>query len=303
MKVEVKKIDATKRELRFEVPRERVTQKLEEVYNDISKQADVKGFRPGKAPRHVLEANYSKLAQEETIKKLIPEVYQEGIQKESLNPIDLPEINDVSFKDGVVSFTARLDVKPEVKIKNYKGIKIAKKDSQVTDEEIDKTFEFFKQGQGQGKEVPIDDAFAKSLGYASLQDFRTSLKRQLEIDKDRQNRMDVENQVMEYLMKNTDIIVPESAVNRQLEHLMEDTKQRLRSQGLKDEDITKREDEMRKDLHKSAERDIKVYFILDKIAELENITVEKGENLFHKIIGFLLKEANWVNEAQSKEAK
>ena len=117
MKVEIKKIDATKRELRFEVPQERVTQKLDEVYNEIGKQAEVKGFRAGKAPRHVLEAHYGKLAQDEMIKKLIPEVYQETIVKEQLNPIDLPEIENVSFKDGTVSFTAKLDIKPEVIIK------------------------------------------------------------------------------------------------------------------------------------------------------------------------------------------
>ena len=293
MKVEVKKIDATKRELRFEVSRERVIKKLEEVYQEIGKGAEVKGFRPGKAPRQVLENRFGKLAQEEMMKKLIPEVYQEAVTKEKLLPIDLPEIKDVSFKDGMVSFTATMDIKPEVNIKNYKGIKIQKKSSQVTDEEIGKTIEFFKKGQGQGKEVPIDDAFAKSLGYSSFQDFRDSLRRQLEIDKDRQNRMDVENQVVEYLLKNTELVLPESAVKRQQEHLLEDTKQRLRKQGIKEEDLNKQENEMRTELKKSAERDIKVYFILDKIAELENINVEKEENLFHKIIGFLLKEANW----------
>ena len=161
---------------------------------------------------------------------------------------------------------------------------------------IEKTFELFKQGQGKGKDIPFDDTFAKSLGYASLNDFKASLRRQLEIDKDRHNRMDVENQVIEYLLKNTTLNVPESAVARQLEHLMEDTKQRLRTQGAKDEDIKKQEEEMRTELKKSAERDIKVYFILEKIAELENITVERGENLFHKIIGFLLKEANWESK-------
>jgi len=293
MKIEVKKIDATRRELKLEVPKGRVTQKLEEVYLEIGKEAEVKGFRQGKAPRHVLESRFAKLAQDEMIKKLIPEIYQEAIKNEQLSPIDLPEIDNVSVKDGTLSFTAKFDIKPEIKIKDYKGITIIKKSTEITDDEIEKTFEFFKKGQGQGKEIPIDDAFAKSLGYASLQDFKASLRRQLEIDKDRHNRMDVENQVIEYLLKSTNFTVPESAVNRQLEHLMEDTKQRMRSQGVKEEDITKREEEMRSELKKSAERDIKVYFTLEKIAEIENITVEKGENLFHKIIGFLLKEANW----------
>ena len=296
MKVELKKIDATRRELKFEVPKSRVSEEMEKVYEEIGKQAEVKGFRQGKAPRHVLESRFAKLAQDEMIKKLIPEIYQEAITNEKLNPIDLPEIADVSFKDGELSFTAKFDVKPEIKIKDYKGIKIAKKSSEVADEEIEKTFELFKQGQGKGKDIPFDDTFAKSLGYASLNDFKVSLRRQLEIDKDRHNRMDVETQVIDYLLKNTTLNVPESAVLRQLEHLMEDTKQRLRTQGAKDEDIKKQEEEMRTELKKSAERDIKIYFILEKIAELENITVERGENLFHKIIGFLLKEANWESK-------
>ncbi len=300
MKVEVKKIDATKRELKFVVPKDRVSKKLEEVYAEIGKGAEVKGFRPGKAPRHVLENRFSTIAREEAIKKLIPEVYQEAITSEALSPIDMPDIHDVSFKDGGVSFTATLDVKPEVVIKNYKGITIERKSSDVTDEDIDKTIGFFKQGQAQGKEIPIDDTFARSLGYASLIDFRASLKRQLEIDKDRHNRMDVENQVVEYLLKNTRISVPESAVNRQLEHLLEDTKQKMKSQGARDEDIKKQEPEMRVELQKSAERDIKIYFTLDKVAELENITIEKGENLFHKVLGFLLKEAQWTTQEVTK---
>lgn len=298
MKVEVKKIDATKRELKFEIPKERVTKKMDEVYHDLGKVATVKGFRPGKAPRHVLEEHHAKLAEEEMIKKLIPEVYQEAIEQEALQPIDLPEIDDVHFKDGTVSFTAKLDIRPDVKVKDYKGIKVTKKNSQVTDEELNKTFEFLKKGQGQDKEVTIDDNFARSLGYPNLEDFKTSLKRQMEIDKDRQNRLDVENQVIEHLIKNTTLVVPESAVHKQLERLVEDARHRLEHQGAKKEDIDKKEEEIRKNLKPVAERDIKVYFILDKIAELENIMVDKNENLFYKVLAFLLKEADWQEESR-----
>lgn len=298
MKVEVKKIDATKRELKFEVPKERVAKKLEEVYGELGKVATIKGFRPGKAPRHVIQEHHGKLAEEEMIKKIIPEVYQEALEKEALDPIDMPEIEDVHLKDGIISFKATLDVKPEVKIKNYKKIKVVKKTSAVTDEEINKTFEFLKKGQGQDKEIAIDDNFARGLGYPSLEDFKASLKRQMEIDKDRQNRLDVENQIVEYLLKNTTLAVPESAVKRQLEHLVEDGKHRLEHQGAKKEDIDKKEEELRKNLKSVAERDIKMYFILGKIAELENITVDKNENLFYKVLAFLLKEADWQEESK-----
>ena len=139
MKVEVKKIDATCRELKFEVPKERVSKKMEEVYQEIGKTATIKGFRPGKAPRHLLETHHGKLVKEETLKQLIPEIYQEGLEREKINPMDLPEIHDVSFKDGIIAFSAKLDVRPEVKIKNYKGIVVQRKPSTVSEEDVNET--------------------------------------------------------------------------------------------------------------------------------------------------------------------
>src|SRR3989338_8783449 len=181
MKVEVKKVDAVSRELRFEIPKERVIQKLDEVYKELGKVAKVRGFRPGKVPRHVLESHHSQLAQEEVVKKLIPDAYQEGIEREKLNPIDLPEIFDVNFREGMVTFRAKLDIKPEVKIADYKGIKVKRKSSTVTEEELNKTLELFKKGQGEDKEINIDDTFARGLGFPSLEEFKKSLARQMEM--------------------------------------------------------------------------------------------------------------------------
>ena len=69
MKVEVKKVDALKREMKFEIPREKVTEAMDAVYTEIGKYAKVKGFRPGKVPRHILVSSHGQLAKDETIKK------------------------------------------------------------------------------------------------------------------------------------------------------------------------------------------------------------------------------------------
>jgi FKBP-type peptidyl-prolyl cis-trans isomerase (trigger factor) len=293
MKVEVKKVDAVKRELKFEIPKERVSQKLDEIYKELGKVVKVKGFRPGKVPRHILESQYSKTAHEEMIQKLIPEVYHDGIQQEQLSPIDMPEIEDVQFKEGIIKFTAKLDIKPEVKIDNYKGIKVKRKSSGVTEEEINKTLEYFKQGQGKDKDVQIDDAFAHGLGYPSLEEFKKSLSRQLEMDKYRQNRYDVENQIIESLIKKAKLVVPQSLVRRQIEHRVAEGKKRLNAQGLPAEEIKKKEEEMRKELKTPVERDVKVYLILDKIGQEEGIQAKDGENLPAKVMEFLLKKAKW----------
>lgn len=293
MKLAVKKLDPVRWELKFEVPRERVSEKFDKIYGALGKAVKVKGFRPGKVPRHILESQHSKLAQEEVMKELIPEVYQEGLEKEKIKPIDLPEILDIHLDEGKVTFTAKLDVKPEVKVSGYKKIKVKRKSSTVTPEELDTTLEFFKKGQGEGKEATIDDAFAHGLGFPSLAEFTKSLTRQLEIDKDRHNRMDVEDQVVEHLLKRAQLTTPGSMVKKQLARRLEDIRRRLASQGLSPEEIKKKEDEIRPRLEESVEKDIRVYLILDKIAEQEIIPVKEGENLAVKVMEFLLKEAEW----------
>ncbi len=292
MKVEVKKIDTLRRELKFEIPQERVSQTMDEVYNEIGKYAKIKGFRSGKVPRHILTASHGKLAQEETIKKLIPQVYHEGIGEHKLNPIDLPEISEVDLKDGVLRFKAVLDVQPEVKIEKYKGIGVQPKTNKVTEEDMNRTLKFFKKGQGE-KEVAIDDTFAKGMGFPSLQEFKEALTRQLQIDKDRQSRLEIENQIVEELLKNAKLTVPQSLVKRQLAYRTQETLKHFKNHQLSEEELKKKEEEIRKELEPIVERDVKIYLILEEIAKLENIEVKENENMAVKVMELLLKEAKW----------
>ncbi len=292
MKVEVKKTDGLKRELSFEIPRERVSKAMDEVYVEIGKHAQIKGFRPGKVPRNILVSSHGKLAQDETIKKLIPEAYHQGIGEQKLDPIDLPEISNVDLKDGILTFTATLDIRPEIKIDRYKGIKVKPQDNKVTEEDLNKTLEFFKKGQGD-KEVAIDDAFAKGMGFPSLQEFKDALSRQLQMDKDRKNRSEIENQIVEELLKNAKLSVPQSLVKRQLVYRTQETLKRFKNQGLSADELKNKEEEIRKELETVVERDVKVYLILEEIAKIEKIEVKENEHIASKVIELLLKEAKW----------
>jgi FKBP-type peptidyl-prolyl cis-trans isomerase (trigger factor) len=64
-------------------------------------------------------------------------------------------------------------------------------------------------------------------------------------------------------------------------------------EGMKKEDIDSKAEEFKKELKKMAERDIKVFFIFDRIAEAENIKPEKQDMMFKKVMEFLMKEAVW----------
>ncbi len=292
MKVDVKKVDAIKREMKFEVPRERVTKALDAVYLEISKHAKIKGFRPGKAPRQVIENSYAKMAQEEMIKKLVPEAYHQALGEHKIEPIDLPEISDVQMTDGALTFKATLDIRPDIKLGTYKGITVVRKSNDVTDEELNKTLEFFQKGQGD-KKIEMDDTFAKGMGFATLDEFKTALKRQLETDKNRQNRMDLENQIIEALVKDAKLLVPQSLKTRQLNHRLTETVKRMKTQGAKDEDIKAKIDEIRTQLEEVVEKDVKVYLILEEIAKLEKIEATDPQQVPHKVMELLLKEAKW----------
>ncbi|MBF0485253.1 MAG: hypothetical protein HQL16_01935 [Candidatus Omnitrophica bacterium] len=297
MKVSVKKIDALRREMHFEVPKDRVAKKLDEVLSEITKHAKIPGFRKGKAPKNMVQTAHSSVAREEMLKGLIPEVYQEGVKGENLDPIDFPAIDQVELNEGILKFRATFDVRPKVEIKDYKGIPVTKKTPEVSDEEINKTIDYFKKGRGLDDKAELDDAFAKSMGFPTLEDFKKALKRNLEIDKERQNRQEIENQLVDELFKKSKFDVPQSLVDRQLEGRLQEFHRRLKAYGAKDEDIAKKIEESKKEIREAAEKDVKVFLLLQKIAELENISVEKGENLAVKVMEFLLKEAKWEEKS------
>ncbi|MCA9403902.1 MAG: hypothetical protein KC897_08985 [Candidatus Omnitrophica bacterium] len=291
MKVEVKKVNEVSRELTFEVPKETVTPKFDEVYKDLAKKVTVKGFRKGKVPRNILETHHRQQAEEEVIRKVVGEAYEKALQDEDIHPIDMPEIHNVSLKEGVVRFTAKLEIKPDIQLKEYKGLKVKRKESKVTDDELNKTLEIFKQGEG--KDVDVNDDFAKGMGFPSLEEFKKSLARQLEMEKDRQNKVDVENQIIEQLLKSTKVTVPKSLVERQLHRRLHDYQNQMQQQGIAAEEAQKRIKESEKELRTAVEKDVQVYLILDKIAAEEKMDIKQGENLPAKVIEFLLKEAKW----------
>ena len=296
MKIETKKIDACKREISIEIPKELVSQKFDEIYKEIGKKVQIKGFRPGKAPRDILESRHSDLAREEVLKDLIPSTYKQAIEKEKLDPVDLPEVSDVQFKENVISFKAKVEIRPEVKIKNYKSLRVKRKKTKVSGEDIDKSLDSLKKSQGLDDKAAIDDAFAKGLGHSNLADLKENIKKQMEIIKDQQARQDVENQIIEQLLKNSSFELPESSVRKQLDYMVKDAKMRLSYQGMKKEDVEAKDKELREQLKEEAKKAVRIYFILDKIAQLENLEVKEEDQLSKKVMEFLLKEAQWLDE-------
>jgi len=96
-------------------------------------------FRAGKAPRSVVEKKYSKDIEEEVKKKIVPRAYREALKSKNLKVISAPQVEELQFKRGVsLSFSTIVDLAPEFSLPEYKGLKIKKADSEVTDEDVEK---------------------------------------------------------------------------------------------------------------------------------------------------------------------
>ncbi len=143
MKTSIKKLKDCKVKMTIEVEAKLVEQRFGEILKEFQKKAQFPGFREGKAPIEMVEKRYTKEAEEETIKSLIPELYHQAVseqkEKEKVVPVSLPKIGEINFVRGKnLSFSADFEREPDLNVKNYKGIKLKKVDAAVEVHEVEK---------------------------------------------------------------------------------------------------------------------------------------------------------------------
>ncbi len=288
MKTEVKKIDGTKREISIEVSGDIVKEKFTRVYEKIGKDAKVPGFRPGHAPRDMLEKNYSEHAHEMVLRELIPDVYNQAVGKEGLDVIDLPDISEVKLDGNVLSFKATVEVTPEIKLGNYKGLKLEYKRIEVAADEVKRTIDSLKEAR---KVDAVDGSLARSLGYPDTAELEKTLEKQLFLQKEHAQRQKIEGQIIESLISGLDFKAPHALVERQLQDLLRQAKMDMALKGVPREKIDEQEKELATQLEPEAKKQVKVYLTLTEIAKKENIPVD--DHMPRKVMEFLLKEAKW----------
>jgi trigger factor len=291
MKTEVKKIDSNVRELNVEVSGEVVKNKFEDVFKRITQEAKIPGFRPGKAPRDIVEKNYSAAAHEQVLKELVPDIYNEAINKEGLDVIELPEISEVKLERESLSFKAKVEVSPEVNVKDYKGIKIDYKSVSVSPDEVKRAIDSLKESR---KIEKVDDALARSLGYPNLSELEKVLDKQIFIQKENAERQKAESGIIENLVKGLDFKLPQSFVKRQLEEMLRQAKIDLALKGAARDKIEEQDKKMREELEPEAAKQVKIYLVLSAIAKKENIALD--DHMPRRVMEFLLREANWKIE-------
>jgi trigger factor len=138
MKTNVEEVSSVKKKVNIEIPEDQVVKEIDSFYDQLRKKAKLKGFRPGKAPRSILERHFKDYVKAEVIQKLIQDTYPEALSATDLHPVSTPVIDTGELESGKpFQYTAVIEIKPDIKIEGYLGLNIEGKREEVKEEEVE----------------------------------------------------------------------------------------------------------------------------------------------------------------------
>ncbi len=150
MKTTVEDISSIKKKIEVIIPHDRVTKDLDNAYSVLSKQARIRGFRPGKAPRSLLERMYKEEVENEVINNLINDSYPKALEEQDLQPVGMPALEKGKLaRDKDFIFSATVDVSPKIDPEGYVGMELEKEKFEVTDESVDSQLESIRSAHAQ----------------------------------------------------------------------------------------------------------------------------------------------------------
>jgi trigger factor len=145
--IQMENLSDIKRKLQIVVPSAEVTEEFNRVYKDLGKKVKVKGFRPGKVPRSVLEMYYKKQVQDEVSDALVRRSLEDALKEKSLEAVGFnwpeplpPVISGEDFR-----YLVEVEVPPEFSAENYRGLSLEDQQVEVTDEMVEARLEEIRQ--------------------------------------------------------------------------------------------------------------------------------------------------------------
>ena len=143
--------DASKGTLTFEIDVDTINKGIDEAFVETRKKITVSGFRKGRVPRQIFNQMYGEESlYQDALNKVLPDAYNEAVKETNIQPVDQPKIDIKSMEKGQPwVLTAEVDVMPEVKLGEYKGMEVPAQDTTVTDADVDDALETKRQQQAE----------------------------------------------------------------------------------------------------------------------------------------------------------
>jgi trigger factor len=155
MKVEVETQPGSVSTLQIELPPEEVAKEWDAIANSFARFAKIPGYRPGKAPRSVIEKRFRKEIHDELTKKLVSRSYHDAIEQKQLRVVSLTNVEDVQFgEDKSMRFRATIVTAPEFELPEYRNIPVQLPDTKVSEAEVDAGLERLREQSADFADVP-----------------------------------------------------------------------------------------------------------------------------------------------------
>ncbi len=392
MKTTNKKLGKCQVELTVTLDADETKAIVKDVEKAFVREAKLPGFRPGKVPIELIRKEFAQGLKQETDRAIFQRNIAAAVKDAALDEVAIADVKDITFNAEGASFVATIDVKPVFKLPAYKGLKIEKKETAVSDETVQDhlnrlrmayaKYEDAKEGEavsegdfvqidyagtvggkpileiapdakivangtgfwtqveegrflpeildavkgmkaGETKEgvkatfdkeaapeglkgakalytvtlksfrrriLPTDAEFIEKAKAESLDKLAATVREQLEKQATEQEAVRRENEAVELLLKKADFDVPPSQVRRATDGYLQQLAERAQYSGLNAEYFEKNRDKIMKDAEESATKQVRLWYLIDAIAEAEKIEA-KDEEKGKKVIDFVLANA------------
>lgn len=149
MKTTVEEISPVKKRLRVEIDAEQVKKHLDQAYGEIRKRAKIPGFRPGKAPRKMLESYYGAQVADDVTRELIGDTFAEAVDEANISPLGQPALEKEALKPGEgFNYSALMEVRPEFEVTDYLDVEVEKEKPAVSEADVEKRLEEVRESNG-----------------------------------------------------------------------------------------------------------------------------------------------------------
>ena len=174
MKVQVEELSPVERKLSIEVPPEQVQAELGRAYAQLGRSVRLPGFRPGKIPRRILEQRFKGEVEDDVARRLVERAYLSAISEHHLDAVGAPQLTPVRLdQEKPFAFEARVEVRPKVDPKDYRGLPFKRVQVAVTDAEVDERLEAMRQRVARLE--PVEGRTVAETGDFAIVDYTGSI--------------------------------------------------------------------------------------------------------------------------------
>src|SRR5882672_2984923 len=166
MKTELKEISPTRKQIDVVIDAATVRTVYDRISDNYARSANVPGFRPGHAPRAVVRTRFKEQIRTEVLRELLPDAVQNAVEEHKLEPLGEPELN-LENSGGLdqlgqqpISFNVSVEVLPEIKLGDYKGLAASRSTRPVNDKDIDQVIESLRENSATLE--PVEDRGART---------------------------------------------------------------------------------------------------------------------------------------------